>query len=89
MPSNDYGFQYPHEGKAYAALHVIDDARHVFFKEGGNKTTFRSRGFMRLILRQSLIKNHKYAFLCQVTLSERSAFNVEHLFIDLSTRRLR
>lgn len=68
---------------------MIDDARHVFNEEGGNKTTFRSRGYMRLILRQSLIQNHKYAFLYQITLSERSAFNVEHLFIDLSTRRLK
>ena len=44
---------------------------------------------MRLILHQPLIQNHKYAFSCQITLSERSAFNVEHLFIDLSTKRLK
>lgn len=89
MPSNGFGFQYPFEGKAYAGLNVIQDARQVFNKQGGNKATFRSRGYMRLILAQPLVKNHKYKFSLYVTLGERSAFGVSNLYIDVSERRLK
>ncbi|MBU6123384.1 hypothetical protein [Hymenobacter siberiensis] len=89
MPYNAYGFQYPFEGNAYAALHVIDDARLVYNKEGGDRTTFRSRGYMRLILHNALMQNHKYKFSCNLSLGEGSAFSIGNLFVDISTRRLK
>ena len=68
---------------------MIDDARNVFNREGGNKTTFRSRGYMRMVLRMPLIQKRKHLFSCYLTLSERSAFSIEHLFIDVSPKRLK
>ena len=89
VPYNPYGTQYPFEGKGYAALRVLRNTRMEYNKEGGDKTTYRMRDYMRLVLPHTLEKGKRYAFSFYVSLAERSAFSALCLAVDVSTRRLK
>ena len=89
IPQNPQGFQFAHEGSSYAGVLLLRDIRHQYFKEGGNKTTFHMREYLRLKLQAPLVEGKTYSFSCYVSLSDKSAFGIGHLSIDVSQSRIK